>query len=46
MSLDPFESYLDAAFIRSKPHMLNLATCCADVDLAFAPTVEGGGESA
>jgi hypothetical protein len=34
---EPVETRIDAAFIRSMPHMLNLVTQFGDIDLVFTP---------
>lgn len=34
---EPVQTKLDAAFIRSVPHMLNLVTSCGYLDLVFTP---------
>ena len=37
---EAIETKIDAAFIRSMPHMLNLTTCYGDLDLVFTPAGE------
>lgn len=34
---EPVETKIDAAFIKSMPHMLNLVTDFGDIDLVFSP---------